>query len=233
LADDLGLRVGQRFTLATPRPIDVRVAAITTNLGWSSGAIVLGADDFARAWGGSAIAAYQFQLRPGISPRDGRREVAAALGPRSALRVETGIQRGDRQRAISRAGLARLREITTVTLIAAILAMGAAMTGLLWQHRPLVRRLKVHGPPTAFIWRMLLIETGVLFGLGALAGGLFGLVGQVLGTRGVQAVTGFPAVEILRLDVAATTIALVVGASLLVVAVPGYLVARARPSWRG
>jgi putative ABC transport system permease protein len=233
LADDLGLHLGQRFTLATPRPIVLRVAAITTNLGWSAGAIVLGSDDFARAWDGPAIAAYQFRLRPGTSATDGRRQIAAALGPHSALRVESGIQRGDRQRAITRTGLARLREITTVTLIAAILAMGAAMTGLLWQHRPLVRRLKVHGPPTRFIWRMLLIETGVLFGAGALAGGIFGLLGQVLGTKGVQVVTGFPAVETLRLDVAATTITLVVGASLLVVAVPGYLVARVRPSWRG
>jgi putative ABC transport system permease protein len=233
LATDLDLHVGQRFTLATPRPISLRVAAITTNLGWSSGAVVLGADDFARAWGGPAIAAYQVQLRPGTSPDDGRRAIAAALGPRSALRVETGTQRGDRQRAISRSGLARLREITTVTLIAAILAMGASMTGLLWQHRPLVRRLKVHGPPTSFIWRMLLIETGVLFGVGALTGGLFGLLGQILGTKGVQVVTGFPAVETLRLDVVATTMALVVAASLLVIAVPGYLVARVRPSWRG
>lgn len=233
LADDLDLHVGQRFTLATPRPIDVRVAAITTNLGWSSGAVVLGADDFERAWDGRAIAAYHVQLRPGTPARSGLQEVAAALGPRSALRVETGSQRADRQRAISRAGLARLRQITTVTLIAAILAMSAAMTGLLWQHRPLVRRLKVHGPPTGFIWRMLLIETGVLFGIGALAGGLFGLLGQVLGSKGVQVVTGFPAAETLRLDVAAATMALVVAWSLVVIAVPGYLVARVRPSWRG
>jgi putative ABC transport system permease protein len=233
LADDLGLHVGRRFTLATPKPVSLRVAAITTNFGWASGAVVLSADDFARAWGGSAIAAYQLRLRSGTSASVGRREVAAALGPRSALRVETGAQRGDRQRAISRTNLARLRAITTVTLIAAILAMGAAMTGLLWQHRPLVRRLKVHGPPTGFIWRMLFIETGVLFGVGAFAGGIFGLLGQVLGTKGVQAVTGFPAVESLRLDVAATTIAVVVGASLLVVAVPGFLVAGVRPSWRG
>jgi hypothetical protein len=79
---------------------------------------------------------------------------------------------------------------------------------------------------------MLLIETGVLFGAGAVAGAAFGLVGQVLGTKGVQVVTGFPAIEKLRLEVAGTTVALVVGASLLVMVVPGYLVARVRPSWR-
>jgi len=233
LAEDLHLDVGQRFTLDAPHPVRLKVAAITTNLGWSAGAIVLGADDFARAWGTTAVAAYQFHVRPGVSAIAARRQVADALGPRSPLRVETGEERGDRQRAISRAGLARLREIATVTLIAAVLAMGAAMTGLLWQHRAAVSRLKAHGPRTGMMWRMLLIETGVLFGAGAVTGGVFGLLGQVLGTKGVQVVTGFPAVESLRLDVAVVTVAAVVGASLLVVIVPGYLVARVRPSWRG
>lgn len=232
LADKLGLRVGQTFTLAAPHPIRLRVAAITTNLGWSAGAIVINSDAFRRAWGNDAIAAYQFHVRPGASPQAARAQITQALGPRSALRVESGSERGDRQRTISHAGLARLRQIATLTLVVAILAMGAAMTGLLWQHRPLIAGLKAHGPPTSLMWRMLLIETGVLFGAGALTGAAFGLIGQVLGTQGVQVVTGFPAFEQLRLGIALTTVALVTGASLLVVAIPGYLVARVRPAWR-
>jgi hypothetical protein len=81
------------------------------------------------------------------------------------------------------------------------------------------------------MWRSLLGETAVLFGVGAVAGGVFGLLGQLLCTRGVQVVTGFPVVDGLRLGVAATTVGLVIGAALLAVLIPGYLVARARPSW--
>jgi putative ABC transport system permease protein len=232
LADDLGLHVGQRFTLPAPAPMVLRVAAITTNLGWSAGAVLMNAADFAGAWGGDDIAAYQVRLAPGTTAAEGRQQVADALGPGSALRVETAGQRADRQLIAGLSGLSRLRQIAALTLVAAVLAMTAAMTGLLWQHRPIVGGLKLHGLRTGRMWRSLVIETAVLFGTGALAGGVFGLLGQVLCTRGVQVVTGFPVAEGLRLDIAATTLGLVVGASLLAVIVPGYLVARVRPSWR-
>jgi putative ABC transport system permease protein len=232
LADDLGLRVGQRFLLRAPTPVALRVAAITTNLGWSGGAIVLNGADFERAWGSSAIAAYHVRLARGASATDVRREVAAALGPRSALRVETAAQRADRQRAVARSGLSRLRQIAGLTLLAAVLAMSAAMIGLLWQHRPSVAERKQHGLGSGLMWRSLVIETVVLFGTGTLAGGAFGLLGQELCTRGVQVVTGFPVIDDLRLDVAAAVTGLVIVTSSLVVIVPGYLVARVRPSWR-
>jgi putative ABC transport system permease protein len=210
----------------------LRVAAITTNLGWSAGAVLMNAADFADAWGGDDIAAYQVRLAPGTTAAEGRQQVADALGPGSALRVETAGQRADRQLIAGLSGLSRLRQIAALTLVAAVLAMTAAMTGLLWQHRPIVGGLKLHGLRTGLMWRSLVIETAVLFGTGALAGGVFGLLGQVLCTRGVQVVTGFPVAEGLRLDIAATALGLVVGASLLAVIVPGYLVARVRPSWR-
>jgi putative ABC transport system permease protein len=119
-----------------------------------------------------------------------------------------------------------------LTLLSAVLAMTAAMTGLLWQHRPVVASLKLHGLRTGTMWRSLVIETGVLLGTGALAGGVFGLLGQALCTRGIEVVTGFPVVHGLRFDIAASSVAVVVGASLLVVIAPGYVVARVLPSWR-
>ncbi|HEV7754120.1 MAG TPA: FtsX-like permease family protein [Baekduia sp.] len=230
LADDLGLHIGQRFTLPARTPTVLRVAAITTNLGWSAGAILMNATDFARSWADDAVAAYHLRVAPGTSAAEARQQVADALGPRSPLRVETAAQRGDRQLTSALKGLSRLRQIAGLTLLAAILAMTAAMTGLLWQHRPIVAGLKLHGLRAGLMWRSLVIETGVLFSTGALAGGMFGLLGQVLCTRGVQVVTGFPVVEGLRLDVASATVGLVVGASLLAVIVPGYMVARVRPS---
>jgi putative ABC transport system permease protein len=232
LADDLQLGVGDRFALPSPHPLTLRVAAITTNLGWSAGALVLGSADFTRAWGDGAIAAYHARLEPGTTPATARAEIAAALGPRSGLRVETADQRAGRQSAVSRSGLSRLKQIAALTLIAAVLAMSAAMTGLLWQHRSVIADLKLHGLRTGLLWRALVIETGVLFGTGALAGGVFALLGQVLCTRGVQVVTGYPVVDGLQPDILISSVGLVIGASLLVVAVPGLLVAKARPAWR-
>jgi putative ABC transport system permease protein len=232
LAAALHVGVGERFTLDAPRPASFRLAAITTNLGWSAGAVLMNAPDFARVWNSGAVAAFHVRLARGATPAEGAREVTAALGPRSALRVETSAQRVDRQLTAGLSGLDRLRQIAQLTLLAAVLAMSAAMTGLLWQHRPLIASLKSHGLRAPLLWRALLIETGVLVGTGTLAGGVFGLLGQVLSSRGVQAVTGFPVAQGLRLDVTVTTFALLAGASLLAVVIPGYLVTRVRPSWR-
>ncbi len=233
VADDLGVGLNDRVTLPTPRPITVRVAAISTNLGWSSGAIAINTDDFRRAWNGSdAIAAYHIAARPGTSPATVRADVTRALGPRSGLAVETAPQRAARQKGIAEAGLSRLRQITVLTILAAVLAMGAAMTGLLWQHRPTIASHKFLGMSTGLLWRSLLAETGVLFGVGVLTGAAFGLFGQVLCTRGVERITGFPIIQDLQLATAGITAAIVLGASLLAVILPGYVVARSLPSSR-
>lgn len=232
LAGHLGLSVGDRLTLPTPRPLQVHVAAITTNLGWSAGAIVLSARDFVHAWGNTDVTALQASLRPGVSPAQGRDAIAAALGKRRGLLVETAAERAARQSEVAVAGLARLRQIATLTLLAAILAMSTAMIGLLWQHRPIIASHKFLGMRTTLLWRSLIAETGVLFGVGVLVGFAFGLLGQVLCTQGVAAVTGFPVVHALRLGIAAEISGAVLAASLLVVCIPGYLVARSLPSAR-
>jgi putative ABC transport system permease protein len=233
IADRLGVHVGEAFTLPSPHPLRMRVAAVLTNLGWPSGAIVIGAGDFRRAWPGPAtVAAYQVQAAPGQSPDAVRQSVAAALGKRSGLRVETAAERSARQSQVAKKGLARLSEIATMTLVAAVLAMSAAMVGMLWQHRPIVGGQKFLGLTTGLVWRALLIESGTLFGVGVLFGALFGLLGQVLCTAGVAAVTGSPVVHGLRFDVAGVAVGTVLAASTLAVVLPGYLVARSLPSAR-
>jgi putative ABC transport system permease protein len=232
LADALHLKLGQPFTLPSPVPVSLRLAAITTNLGWSSGAIVVSARDFERGWTGNAVAAYHLQLRPHSDPVEAGRVVAQRLGTGSGLMIETAAQRAARQSEVARSGLSRLRQITLLTIIAAVLAMTAAMTGLLWQHRRSVARHKLVGMPTGLLWRSLLVETGVLFGIGVLAGGAFGLLGQILCTRGVERVTGFPVITQLQPGTALATAGLVLATSLVAVLVPGYLVARATPSAR-
>jgi putative ABC transport system permease protein len=231
IAQDRGLHVGDRFELPSPRPLTLRVAAVMTNLGWSGGAVLLNADDYRRAAASDDIAAYHVALRTGVTPDRGRELIAARLGSNSPLLVETAQQRVARQGVASHSGLARLRQIAQLTLLAAVLAMVAAMTALLWQHRPVVADLKLNGLSTRVMWHALIVETAVLLGTGAVAGGLFGLLGQLLCTRGIQVVTGFPVVEGLRLGVAGITVGAVVVASVVAMAVPGYLVAKIQPDW--
>jgi putative ABC transport system permease protein len=232
LADALHLHVGQRFTLPSPSPMTVRLAAITTNLGWPGGAVLLNGDDYARGWGSASVSAYQLSLKPGASLDRGRSAVQRALGPGSALRVETALQRDRREMDASRAGLSRLHQIASLTLIAAIIAMAAAMAGLLSQQRSSVSRQKLDGHPTAVMWRSLAVQSGVLFATGCLLGAAASLLGQVLFSRGLQAISGFPVAADVQIGISAASFGLVTAIALVIVAVPGYLVARVPPSLR-
>ena len=89
VARDLGVGVGDRFTLPSPVPTRLRVAALSTNLGWPPGAIVLNATDYARAWGSDDASALLATLAPGTTPAEGRaalRDGARARAPRSRCR---------------------------------------------------------------------------------------------------------------------------------------------------
>jgi putative ABC transport system permease protein len=233
IADDLALGVGDRLVVPTPRPLTLRVAAITTNLGWAAGALVMNATDVARGWGGPSIAAIQVRTRPKTSLDEARWQLVETLGARSPLRVETAAQRADRQSAAGRQSLSRVRQVSALTLLAAVLAATIAMTGLLWQQRGLIAARKRQGLLTGLLWRSLVVEAAVLLGVGALLGGALGLLGQVLCTRGLRALTDFPVADQLRPGVAAGCIGLTVATALLVVLVPGYRLARGEPAWRG
>lgn len=82
------------------------------------------------------------------------------------------------------------------------------------------------------MWRSLAVESGALFVTGCLAGAAFGLLGQILFSRGLETISGFPVTVEMRIGVAAVSFALVTLAAMVVVAIPGYLVARVRPSLR-
>jgi putative ABC transport system permease protein len=231
LADTLHVGLGDVVTLPTPRPHPLRVVGITTNLGWSSGAIVMAASDFAQAWGASGAAAYFVRPAEGVAAMDAAADARRVLA-RSGLRVETASERADRQLRAGLSGLKRLQQIAQLTLLAAVLAMTVAMIALLWQHRAFAAALKVHGPRSGLIWRMLIVESAVLFMIGTLTGAVFALPGQVAATRGLRALTGFPAVGGIQIETAAVAVGLVAGVSLLSVLVPGYVVSRVRPTWR-
>ena len=108
LAAEHHLRVGQLFVLPTPRPTAFRVAALSTNLGWPPGAIVLNADDYARAWASEDPSAYLVELRTGASANTVSAEVRRVLGSRSGLQVATAAQRERLHKAQANQGLSRL-----------------------------------------------------------------------------------------------------------------------------
>ncbi len=229
LAAEHHLQVGQAFTLPASRPLVMRVAALSTNIGWPPGAIVMNATDYARAWPGGGASAYAVTLRTGISPQQGRRAVRRALaGGGAGLVVETRAEREQRLRSTSRQALSRLTQITTLVLIAAVLAMTTAMGAMIWQRRPLLADMKVDGFHRAVLWRALLVESALILGVGCSVGALFGLCGQLLLSHALAVVTGFPVVMSVGALVAIGSLLAVTGAAVAIVAVPGYLAARVR-----
>jgi putative ABC transport system permease protein len=76
------LRLGEAFTLPSPMPQRFRVAALSTNISWAPGAVVMNATDYARAWGSTDASAYAIALARGVAPGAAVREIERALaGP--------------------------------------------------------------------------------------------------------------------------------------------------------
>jgi putative ABC transport system permease protein len=228
VAEEHHLRVGQSFTLPSPRPIVLRVAALCTNLGWSPGAIVMSSSDYTRGWPDGGVSAYGIVLRAGVPPPEGRREIARALGAGSGLAVETRSERERRQRAVIHQGLSHLTQIVRFVLIAAILAMATVMGSMIWQRRPQLADMKVDGFGKGVLWRSLLVESVLLLGTGCSVGAVFGLCGQLLLSHALAVVTGFPVVVSIGAPTAVRSLLLVTAVAVLIVAVPGYLATRVR-----
>lgn len=230
VADVLGAGIGDIVQLPTPVPTRFRVAAISTNLGWPPGAILLNADDYARAWGTDAPSAFQVHVTEGADASAVAQSIERTLGPDAAANVETQRQRTNRHRAASRDGLERLSQITVLVLVSAMLAMAAAMGGMIWQRRSSIAGLKVHGFSEGELWRALLLESGLLLGAGCLVGAIFGLFGQTLLTRALETITGFPVVYSTAAPIAAGILAIVTTVAVSMVALPGWLAVRVPPS---
>jgi putative ABC transport system permease protein len=229
IASQNHLHIGQSFTLPAPHPMTLRVAALTTNLGWPPGAIILNPLDYVRAWGSADPSAYNLTLRPGVSVAQGRREIRQVLGPQSALVIQTASQRDALQQAASRQGLSRLTQIATLVLIATVMAMAIAMGTMIWQRRPRLARMKVQGYGHRVLWRALMFESGVLLGAGCSIGAAFGIYGQLLISHALASVTGFPVVFSVGALIAILGSLLVSAVAVAIVAVPGYRAAGVSP----
>jgi putative ABC transport system permease protein len=217
------LAVGDWFTLPAPQPIRLRLAGTTTNLGWPPGTVILNASDYAAAWQSTAPSAYQIQTS-GPASRV-RPLVQAALGG-LGLSVQTSREREALHYEAARQGLSRLTQIRILILVAAILAVIAAMTAMIYSRRDEIAIAKCHGIPPAKLWVSLMWESTVVLVAGSLIGVAFGLYAQLLGSHFLSTVTGFPIVFNLELAAAILSFILVTAVTVFALAIPGLRVVR-------
>jgi putative ABC transport system permease protein len=223
------LHIGQAFTLPAPRNTTLRVAALTTNLGWPPGAIILNAADYARAWGSPNPSAYNVMLAPSASPTTVLDEIRGLLGRGSGLAVETASRREQAQQSVSRQGLGRLTQIAVLMLVAGVLATATVMGAAIWQRRRRFARMKVQGYGSRTLWLALICESALLIGAGCLIGACLGVYGQLLLGRALMTVTGFPVVLSANAAVAFAGFMLVTVVAAACIAIPGYRAASVAP----
>jgi putative ABC transport system permease protein len=229
LAHENHLKIGDRFTLPSPIPTMLRVAALTTNLGWPPGAVILNTTEYAHAWASNAPSAYEIQTHAGVSLPATRNEVQRALSPSDGLTAETSSERRARDYAVINQGLSRLTQIKLLVLLASGLALAGAMTSLIWQRRERIAAIRVQGYSPFVLWQWLCIESVLILGTGCSMGAIFGIAGQFLLSHALAAVTGFPIS--LRIETTAIAISFAWAATLAltIIAVPGSLAVQATP----
>jgi putative ABC transport system permease protein len=230
LAREHHLSVGKRVTLPTPVPIVVRVAALSTNIGWAPGTMIMSSADYARAWGSTDASAFNVLLSPGASAAGVASEIDRVLGAGSGLSAQTASAHAAEQNALSRQGLRRLTQIATLILLVAVLAMAAAIANMVWQRRPRLAKLKLEGFPRAELWRTILLESVLLLAVGCLTGAVFGLYGQQLLDRALANVINFPVVYSVAALAALGSLAVVTASALAIIAIPGYLAVGVAPA---
>lgn len=230
LADDRGVGVGDAMRLPTPTgTATYRVAAITTNLGWAPGALIVRRRDYARDWGSATPTALEVDVSGDTSAIHAKAAVERVLGADSGLRVQTATERAEAIDASARQGLKRLGEISHLLLAAAVLAMAAAMGAAIWQRRAALASLRLQSFHPGQLWLLLLLEAAAVLGAGGLTGAVTGVYGQFGADRYLEAVTGFPVSPVPAGWQTLETIALVVPTALAIVALPGWFAARVPP----
>lgn len=231
LAQEQGARIGDTLTLPTPTgPHVFRLAATTTNFGWPGGAVLMNNGDYARLWRTRAPSALAVDLAPGTDAKSARRAVAAALGSASGLDAITAATWSERFDNLAGEGLGQLAEISSLLVLAAILAMAAALGSSVWQRRASLAEMLLDGATRARLRWVLVMEAALMLGAGCLAGAAAGVYGQFAIDRYLQHVTGFPVTSIATAVRPVETFALVIVAVLVLVSLPGWRASRVSPA---
>jgi putative ABC transport system permease protein len=229
IAEERHVRLGGLLTLPTPTgEIPFRLAATTTNLAWSPGVIFIGSASYSRYWETNAPTALGVSLRPGTNVSRARSAIARVIG--AGLEVSTAGTREARIDALTREGLSRLGEISTLLLFAAILAMAAALGSSVWQRRPALAAMRLSGVRPARIRRILLSESFLMLSAGCATGAVAGIYGQVIIDRYLKHVTGFPVANLAASARPFEILGLVTAVALAITAVPAWAASRVPPT---
>jgi putative ABC transport system permease protein len=224
LADEHHVQIGQRFTLPAPHPVTLRVAALSTDLGWPAGAVIVSPADYVAGWGSAEPSAYNVMLAPGARPAHVAAEVRHTLARMgyTGLAVQTERRHEQLEVANGRRGLARLTAMALLVLLAGVLASASTMGAGVWQRRCALARLKAQGLSRGLLWRSLVWESAVVLGVGCIVGAAFGIYGQLLVSRALLIVTGFPVMISLALPSVLGSFAIVAFAAGAIIALSGY-----------
>lgn len=227
LAAEHKVPIGGTFTLPSPTgPVAFRIAALSTNFGWTPGAVVVNAAAYSSAWATKTPTALAVKTRPGTNEVHARYAIAHALGPSSGVEVLSTQSRDGKISGSVGEGLAQLAAISTLLILASILALGVALASAIWQRRSGLAALKVSGVTQSRAWRVVLVESGVLVIVGAIVGAAWGIYGQVALDGYLTGTTGFPVARLAGSLRPAEVLAAVVIVTLAISATAGYLAAR-------
>jgi putative ABC transport system permease protein len=230
IADEHRARIGDTLTLPTPTGnVAFKIAATTTNFGWSPGAILMSTTDYHRSWATSAPTALGVDLTSGTNARSVRDAILRALGPHNGLEVLTAEARAAKIDASASEGLSKLSEISTLLLLAAILAIAAALTSAIWQRRASLAGLRLSGAAPHRLRRVLLTEAILMLAAACLTGAAAGVYGQLIIDSYLRHVTGFPVAAIAASWRPLEIFAVVIVAVLVIVSLPAWLASRAPP----
>jgi putative ABC transport system permease protein len=231
IAEDHHVGLGGILTLPTPTGnMRFALAATTTNLAWSPGAILIDSSDYSRFWNTTLPTALGVDLVRGTNERRARSAIVRVLGPKSGLEVSTARTREARIDALTSEGLRRLGEISTLLVAAAILAMAAALGSSMWQRRASLAGLRLAGVRPPRLRRVLLTEAILMLSAGGVTGAVAGIYGQVIIDGYLKHVTGFPVASLAASRRPFEILALVIVIALIVVAVPGWAASRVSPT---
>ncbi|HUB75848.1 MAG TPA: FtsX-like permease family protein [Solirubrobacteraceae bacterium] len=234
IADEHHTGVGGTLVLPTPAgPVAFKIAATTTNLAWSPGAIFIDTADYSRLWSTTAPTALGVDLAPGADVEGVRRAILSALSHGASgngLEVSTAAGRQARIDALTGEGLGQLGTIAALLLAAAILAMSAALTSAIWQRRISLAELRLSGVRSDRLRRVLLVESSLMLGAGAVTGGLAGIYGQLIIDGYLAHVTGFPVASLGASPRAPEIFVLVIVVVMGIAVLPGWLTSRVSPT---
>lgn len=186
--------------------------------------------DYSRRWATHVPSAFAVDFVPGTNIAQARYAIAKALGADSGLEAITAATWSERFDTLAGEGLGQLGDISTLLVLAAILAMAAALGSSIWQRRGSLAELLLDGAPRRLLRLVLLTEAMLMLCAGCLTGAIAGVYGQFVIDSYLKHVTGFPVASIATLARPLETFALVIATVLVLVSLPGWRASQVRPA---